>query len=126
MTWRLDGPVLVVIQKQHQLIVFSLATTPIQLQLVAELTLEDCLMEGGADWIRYAFDLLGMVCYDEVRLVSTEGDEGRRSILRKVNWVLYFQRACMGDSVISICEVSTYFSQRNGSPCHQEMGVEVR
>ena len=84
-------------------------------------------MEGRADWIGDALDSLGMVmCYNEVRLVSTEGDEGRRSILRKVNWVLYFQRACMGDSVISICEVSTYFSQRNGSPCHQEMGVEVR
>ena len=85
-------------------------------------------MEGRADWIGDALDSLGMVmCYHvEVRLVSTERDEGRRSIMRKVNWVLYFQRACMGDSVISICEVSTYFSQRNGSPCHQEMGVEVR
>ena len=90
MTWRLNGPVLVVIQKQHQLIVFSLATAPIQLQLVAELSLEDCLVEGGADWIRDALDSLGMVGYNEVGLVSTEGDEGRRSIFRKVNRVLYF------------------------------------
>ena len=61
-------------------------------------------MEGRADWIGDALDSLGMVmCYHvEVRLVSTEGDEGRRSILRKVNWVLYLQRAYMGDSVISI------------------------
>ena len=85
-------------------------------------------MEGRADWIGDALDSLGMVmCYhDEVRLVSTEGDEGRRSILRKVNWVLYFQRACMVDSVISIFEVSTYSFHCNGSLCHQGMGVEVR
>ena len=100
--WWLYGPVLVVVQKQHQLIVCSLATASIQLQLVAELAFEDCLMEGGADRIRDALDSLGMVCYGEVRLVGAEGDEGRRYIFRKVNRVLYFQRACTVDSVISI------------------------
>ena len=71
----LDGTVFVVIQNQQELVAFSLSTSSVQLQLIALLALEDCLLEGGTDRKGNSLDSLKVVRYGKIRFVSTEGDE---------------------------------------------------
>ena len=71
----LDGSIFVVIQNQQELVAFSLSTSSVQLQLIALLALEDCLLEGGTDRKGNSLDSLKVVRYGKIRFVSTEGDE---------------------------------------------------
>ena len=70
-----DGSIFVVIQDQQELVSFSLSTSSVQLQLIALLALEDCLLEGGTDRKGNSLDSLKVVRYGKIRFVSTEGDE---------------------------------------------------
>ena len=71
----LDGSIFVVIQNQQELIAFTLSTSSVQLQLIALLALEDCLLEGGTGGKGNALDVLKVVRDFKVGLVSTEGNE---------------------------------------------------
>ena len=56
-----DGSIFVVIQDQQELVSFSLSTSSVQLQLIALLALEDCLLDGGTDGKGNALDALKVV-----------------------------------------------------------------
>ena len=71
----LDGSIFVVIQNQQELVAFPLSTGSVQLQLIALLALQDCLLEGGTGGKGNALDTLKVVRCGKVRSVSTERDE---------------------------------------------------
>ena len=53
--------IFVVVKNQHQLISFPLAAGVVQLKLVAELTLEDCGEEGGAERVGYTWQSISLL-----------------------------------------------------------------
>ena len=80
-----------IVKQQHQLIGFSLATGVIQLQLVAELTLEYGWFEGGAEREGDAGNPFFGSGYPRLCLEGAERNERRRldcvRILRQVRRV---------------------------------------
>ena len=68
---------LVVIYQQHQLVFLANPAGPVQLHLVAELTLQDCGLEGGTDGERQSLDPTRVVRDCWIRLERTKWDESR-------------------------------------------------
>ena len=68
---------LAVINQQHQLVFLTNTTGPVQLHLVAELTLQDCGLEGGTDGERQSLDPTRVVGDCWIRLECTKRNERR-------------------------------------------------
>ena len=71
----LERAILVVVQKQQQLISLSLATGLVQFQLVAELTLKDCGEKRGAERESYTWQGKGVLREIQIGLVGAVWDE---------------------------------------------------
>ena len=85
----MQRPILIVVQKQHQLIFLPLAAGLVQFQLVAELTLKDCGEGGGAEGEGYTWQSKSVFTDAQKSLVSTERDECGTPAGGQVRWVAH-------------------------------------
>ena len=83
--------VFVVVEKQHQFVLFPLATQSgfVQLQFVTELPLEDCGKEGGAEREVYTWQSKRVVTDAQIGHEGTEWNERRTPTGCQVMWVAH-------------------------------------